>query len=427
MIPQSFRARRLLIRLAVLFVVGQVVAVAGALFALPAMQTMSAGPVLVILLVLVDLGLVVVVASWIIRASVSDPMGRLSTDVLRIADGDYHHRVGDPHRVELRVIRESVNRLADRLIADQQLLADNVQSLERTNRELVVARDQVIRSARLASVGTLAAGIAHEVGNPLGAIIGFVDVARGRVAKEGGDTELLDSIRSEAARIDRIIRGILDYARPKEGGGEPAPASEVVDRVRQLLHSQGRLDDVQHEWLIGDAGDHVIGEPHRLEQVLVNLLLNAIHASKDVQDPRIVVRVEEGEGEVLRMPSRREDDPPGINYMHRRRAASEDSGVDAVATSERLTVIAVSDNGHGVTEEMVENLFDPFYTTKEPGEGTGLGLSICAQLVEGMGGRIDVEDGIDGGASFVIRLPAPYDKDEAETGPTDSSEESSAP
>lgn len=189
------RTRRLLVRLALLFAIGQVIAVLGVLFALPAMKTISTGPVLIIGLVFADLVILAVFSGWIIQGSVTSPLERLSADVHRIADGDFRYRIGDMHRVELLGICDSVNRLADRLIADQLLLAENVQSLEDTNRELLLVRDQVVRTARLASVGTLAAGIAHEVGNPLGAIIGFVDVARARVEKAGGDVELLDAIR----------------------------------------------------------------------------------------------------------------------------------------------------------------------------------------------------------------------------------------
>jgi two-component system NtrC family sensor kinase len=404
----SLRARRLLVRLALLFALGQAITVLGVVFALPAMRSLTVGPLLVIVFVGLDLLILVVFSGWIIRGSVSTPLQKLSTEVLRIADGDYHHRIGDTHRPELREISESVNRLADRLIADQELLSENVQSLEDTNRELLEARDQVVRSARLASVGTLAAGIAHEVGNPLGAVIGFVDVARGRVEKAGGDTEILDAIRAEAMRIDRIVRGLLDYARPPEESGEPLTAGEVVGRVRKLLESQGRLDGIGATWDIGAAGSHPVQEPHRLEQVLVNLLLNALHAVRDIDSPTVTVRVAEEEGELASMPARREDDPPGINYMHRRRVAVDEAGVDAVATAQRVIAIEVLDNGPGIPEDIAEHLFDPFFTTKEPGEGTGLGLSICARLVEGMGGRIDAVTDRAEGACFVIRLPLLY-------------------
>jgi hypothetical protein len=395
----------LLVRLALLFAIAQLIAAASVLFALPSLRAQPLGTALLILLAAVDLGLLALFASWIIRGSLAGPVQRLASDVQRIADGDYHHRVGDTHRAELREIQQSVNRLADRLIADQKLLAENVQSLEDTNRELLVVRDQMVHSARLASVGTLAAGIAHEVGNPLGAITAFVDVARKRAERSGGDTDILDSIRGEASRIDRIVRGLLDYARPRGTAEGPLPARDVVIGVRRLLESQGRLDRAQVTWEVGEEPADFVTEPHRLEQVLVNLLLNALDAVEDAAAGRILVRLHGEKGGVSRLPPRREADPPGINYMHRRRLAGDELGLDLVARAQRVTVIEVSDNGPGIRPEHLEHVFDPFFTTKEPGKGTGLGLSICARLVEGMGGQIEVGRAAEGGARFVIRLP----------------------
>lgn len=413
--------RRLAVRLALVFAVVQAIAVFGVLLALPAIRQSPAEPLLITGLIVVDLALLVIFSGWVVSASVSTGAQDLAEDVQRIADGDYHHRIPDPRRPELREIQESVNRLADRLIADQRLLRENVASLDETNRQLRRARDQVVHAARMASVGTLAAGIAHEVGNPLGAIMGFVDVARTRVRREGGDVELLDSIRSEAERIDRIVRGLLDYARPERGSDEPVPAEVVVGRVREILDSQGALDDVEVTWSVEGGERRPLGQPRRLEQVLVNLILNARDAVQDADGPRIDVVVREEAGELEEHPSRREGDPPGINYLHRRRWALDEVGAATVHAADRLTVIEVRDNGHGIPSEVRDRLFDPFFTTKEPGEGTGLGLSICARLVEGMGGRIDAEDRPDGGASFVIRLPVLYDTAEPEA--TDSHEQ----
>jgi two-component system NtrC family sensor kinase len=398
-------ARRLFVRLALIFAVAQLIAAAGVLFAMPELRAQTLGTVLLVLLGLVDLALLVVFAAWINRSSIGGPTEELAADVHRIADGDYHHRVGDPHRDELRPIQQSVNRLADRLIADRKLLADNVRSLEETNRELVSLRDQMVHSARLASVGTLAAGIAHEVGNPLGAIMAFVDVARARTAKAGGDTEILDSIRDEARRIDRIVRGLLDYARAPDAREDLVPAATVLGGVRDLLESQGKFDGVEVAWDVASGAPDLVAEPHRLQQVLVNLLLNALDAIEGSASPRIRVALHSEEGELTRLRSRREDDPPGIDYMHRRRLADDEIGIDPVARASRVTVIEVCDNGPGIAGEDLDRIFDPFFTTKEPGKGTGLGLSICARLVEGMGGQIEAGEASGGGARFVIRLP----------------------
>jgi C4-dicarboxylate-specific signal transduction histidine kinase len=375
---------------------------------LPVLRSAAEGMLFVGVLLVVDLVILFLFGGAYLRRILLAPMERLALDARRVAGGEYRHRAAPAGNLELDQLAASVNEMADRLIADQELLAENVASLDRTNEELVAARDQVIHAARLASVGTLAAGIAHEVGNPLGAIMGYVDVARGRAQRDGGDTELLDSIREEAARIDRIVRGLLDYARPREAEPGPVPPAPVVDRVRALLEHQGKLDGATFTWTVVPDAPRVLMEPHRLEQVLVNLLLNALDAVEGTADPRVAVTLAVEEGELARFPRRRADDPPGINYMHRRRVSRDDGGkgVDPLFTARAVVVLEVRDNGPGIAEEHLDTVFDPFFTTKEPGKGTGLGLSICARLIEGMGGRIQASNAPEGGAAFTIRLPA---------------------
>jgi signal transduction histidine kinase len=273
----------------------------------------------------------------------------------------------------------------------------------------VAARDEVVRTARLASVGTLAAGIAHEVGNPLAALMAFTDLARRRVVQAGGDPELLDSIRGEAERIDRIVRTLLQYAR---GRGTPTghiAVDAVVERVRELIETQRSMEGVTVVWP-GRAPElpEVPGEAQQLEQILVNLLLNARDALADSEERTILISLGWEKGDVARLPHRREDDPPEINYLHRRRVSRDEGaeGPDPIFTAESVVAIRVQDTGPGIPEEDLDRVFDPFFTTKEPGKGTGLGLSICAQLAEGMGGRMSVENAPGGGARFIIRLPA---------------------
>jgi C4-dicarboxylate-specific signal transduction histidine kinase len=358
-----------------------------------------------------DLVVVFVFGRAILGRTLLRPLDDLVKDVRTIASGRYEYRVGAAPAKELQALAESVNGLAERLIKDRVLLADNVRSLDDTNRQLLEARAQVIRTARLASTGTLASGIAHEVGNPLGAILAYVDVARARAGAEGKDTEILDSVREEALRIDRIIRSLLDFSRSGERKTLLQDPWPVIERVRELLEAQGRLDGVRVEWEREGEIPRVRMDAQRLEQVVLNLLLNALEAVEGLESKRIrvILRAEEGPGAAL--PIRRRNDPPGVNYSHRRRLGgeAEPRQLLPLATAERAVTLSVEDNGPGLNPEHFESVFDPFFTTKEPGKGTGLGLALSAQLVEGMGGEIEVINRPEGGAVFTVRLPGASD------------------
>lgn len=405
--PKAPLRRELLLAFAILFVSATFLTLVAVFLAFPDLQTPAGAALFLGGLLVIYLLLFFFIGGAILNRLVATPMEEMVGDVKRIAAGDLEHRVRPGEVIEFASMAGSVNEMAVRLIRDQSLLADNVRSLEATNLELTQARAEVIRAARLATVGTLAAGIAHEVGNPLAAIIGYVDLARSRAVRAGNDPELLDAIRSEAARIDQIVRGLLDFARPNDGEASPVEPARVVERVRDLLSHQGRLDGVEADWTLDPDVPRVRAHEHRLEQVLVNLLLNALDAVTRTEDPRIGVRVRWEQGAALARPSRREDDPPGINYAHRRRADGGGSkGVgDGIVAAAVVVVVEVTDNGPGLPEGEPERVFDPFFTTKDPGKGTGLGLAICGRLIEGMGGRIDARNRPEGGAAFTLRLP----------------------
>lgn len=394
-------------------------AVLVAAVSLTALLPLLDGPLEAFLLILVllvaDLGIVGLFGRAMLDSRLVRPIDQLLEGTGRIADGDIGFRLAASETRELEALRTSINTLADELLSDQALLAENVASLEDTNAELVEARNEVLRTARLATVGTLAAGIAHEIGNPLGALVGFTDLARMRAERDGRDTEMLLAIREEAARIDRIVRTLLEYARGRDQGAIEVDPGHVVHRVRGLLESQGRLDGVRATWPPAETGYLVRVEMQQLEQVLVNLLLNALDAMDGHPDPGITIRIHTEDGEVRRLPTRREDDPPALDYRHRRRVATDhnDGGPDLVFAAERVLVLTLQDNGPGLAEDSLDRVFDPFFTTKEPGKGTGLGLAICDRLVDGMGGRISVENAETGGAIFTLRIPM------AETGSTE--------
>jgi two-component system, NtrC family, sensor kinase len=398
--------RELLLSLFILFGGALALAVAALYLAFPYIEGPGSAVFFAGFLIAADLGILFLFARAMLQRRLLGPLEAMAEDARRIADEDFDRRMRPGGSQELDTLAESLNAMADRLIANQEALARNIESLDMTNRELVSARDEVVRSARLASVGTLAAGLAHEVGNPLGAVIGYLDLARRREGVPAAQVELLDAASQEARRIDRIIRSLLDYARPRPEVHGAVDPGAVVDRVRRLLDAQGRFEGIECTWELPTDLPEVHVDPNHLEQVLVNLLLNAVDAMEESPERRIRVTAAVEPWTPPVVPFRREGDPPGTNYAHRRRLSIASEGARSrLLVPQQVVVLAVEDSGPGIPHEVATRVFDPFFTTKEPGKGTGLGLAICSRLVEEMGGKIELASGAGGGARFLVVLP----------------------
>jgi len=358
---------------------------------------------------LVEVGVLVLFADFLLRRLFVEPLHAMVEDAERIAGGDHGHRMNVDGPRELRRLARSVNEMAERLIEHQQKLAENIRSLEETNRALTEARDELVHAEKLASVGRLAAGLAHEIGNPLNAIRTYVEIGRRRT---GTETEWLEAIESEAQRIDEIVGGLLDYARPRDAPRVRVHVNEVVGDTLDLLDGQGKLDGVRVERSLEDALPRVRANPFHLQQVLVNLVLNACDALEESDrggTVTLVTRCESWSGpEGVRHEPRREEDPEEVDYSHLRRFNEPPRSVQrpGFAEGDPLVVVEVADDGPGLPTEDPEQVFDPFFTTKEPGKGTGLGLAVSARLVEQMNGAMEAVNRDEGGCVFRVRLPA---------------------
>lgn len=277
-------------------------------------------------------------------------------------------------------------RAASRTIVEKNL------ALERTARELREAYEEVkraqsrlVQSEKLASAGRLAAGIVHEIGNPLGSILGLLDLqllCRGRPEDRVECRDRSERIATEIARLRRILQGLLDYARPGPLQIEPLEVSEVIERTLGLVASQKGLERIA--WTTDVAPARAMADRHLLEQILFNLLLNAAQAMP-VGGP---VRLEIGVG------------PAG-------RWAEGDHRVGrAFSADERIVAISITDQGAGILTEHLERIFEPFFSTKERGEGSGLGLAICHSLIEALRGALVIRSVPGVGTTVRVILPA---------------------
>jgi signal transduction histidine kinase len=338
--------------------------------------TPTAGSLLLLVIVVLDLTIFILFGRYLVTRLVLHPVSRLVEAADAVAAGDATARAPDAETRELATLAERLNRMTDSLLD---------------------AQGQLVRSEKLASVGRLAAGVAHEIGNPLGAVGTYLEV----LERRGADPEIGAGMRRELERIDRIVRSLLDFARPREEALQPVDPRFVAQAAFDLLQAQGALRRVRASLDLGDGLPAISGHAHALEQALVNLLLNAADAAP--ADGVVVLGARAWAYEPgHRLPPRRRDDPPQLLFarpFERRPTRPElDAGQPGV-------LLFVADSGSGVPPEHEARIFDPFFTTKEPGRGTGLGLAIVARTVEDMGGVVWVDPAREGGAAFKMFFP----------------------
>ena len=333
------------------------------------------------LLVTGDVAVFVALGAHQLKRVVTSPLQDAVEATTAIAGGDLSRRVPDATTRELSMLASSINRMTDHLLAEQA---------------------QRVRAEKLAGIGRLAAGIAHEIGNPLGAIIGYAHVLRMRNANDPQAAEVLDGLERESARIDRIVRGMLDYARPRRQTTGRVDLNDVARSAAALLTDQGILRNIELSLTLGAEPVFIRGERHEVEQMLVNLLLNAADAMG--RAGRMAVVTYRGTAAALsERIARRESDPPRP-LVDRRPTPRVQHWLETTRPTE-IVKLVVADSGPGIAEEDAERVFDPYFTTKEPGQGTGLGLAIVARVVADLRGTIWVQRAREGGAAFHLLLP----------------------
>jgi two-component system, NtrC family, sensor kinase len=353
------------------------------------------------LLVLGDVAVFLLLGRHLIDRHVLRPVEAAVEAAQAIAAGDYARRVEAGESREMAALSDALNRMTDQLLENQDRLGENVRSLDETNRTLLRTQRELVQAEKLASIGRLAAGVAHEIGNPLGAMVGYAAPAQQR----GAEPELVAGLERECRRIDRIVRRLLDYARSAPGRLDPVSVDDSLRRVAELFRAQGKLGGVALELHLVEADTTILADAHLLDQAFVNLMDNACAAMPE--GGRLTVwSVVEDYLPDRPLPDRRSDDPPGVSYAHLRRSRGVSvRDVASIEPGTRVVRVTLADTGPGIPAEHLDEVFDPFFTTRPPGEGTGLGLAIVASTVAEFGGRVFASSRADGGAMFTLYFP----------------------
>ncbi len=303
--------------------------------------------------------LIVVFGLVLFRGSLLLPIEKLREGTRRIAAGDLGTQVSEDAPAEIAELAAALNAMSTALAGYRTRTAEQLAHLEAANTELRRTQDALLRSEKLASVGRLAAGLAHELGNPLTAVRGYVELLS--MGEVQGAPEIVTRCQVEVERMHRILRSLLDFARQEEPEVVAVDVHGLLEEAVRTVRHQGPFRSITVDVTV-EGRPLLQGEPDKLHQVLVNLLLNAADAGAST----IRLGADEADGEVR---------------------------------------IVCADDGEGIPPENIGRLFEPFFTTRAPGKGTGLGLAVSHGILEQHGGRLDVSSVPGAGAVFSLRIP----------------------
>jgi two-component system NtrC family sensor kinase len=299
---------------------------------------------------------------------IEQPLTRFIDKSRKIGEGDLSPNLSVTGRDEFTHLARTLNSMCEKLDATYQTIHDE-------HEQRIAALEQLRHNERLATIGRISTGMAHELGTPLNVILGRSKMIRTGELQEDEVTECSRIIGEQAERVTTIIRNLLDYARRRPPDRSLQDLERIVSRVLEMLSSTARKAKVSLDLVKTGQIPKIAVDPMQMQQVLTNLVMNGIQAM--TRGGRLVVSL----------------------------AVEQTGRPGAEQTNKPYLVIRVKDEGGGVQKEDMKHLFEPFFTTKEMGKGTGLGLSIALGIVEEHGGWIDVASEPGQGACFEVFLP----------------------
>jgi len=268
----------------------------------------------------------------------------------------------------------ALNRMLQRIDDDRQKLRETVLSLETANQQLRTTQHKMVHTEKMAAIGRLAAGLAHEIGNPIGIVQGYVELLGQSDLSPEEQQQFSSRSIQELERINRLIHQLLDFSRIRAENSASTDIHPLLHELVAMLQAQKKLADLEFHLHLDAEYDRVTMAAESLHQVFLNCLLNAVDAIKEgagLQQGRICLST--------------------VNI-------TSDNGRPSLR-------ITIEDNGIGIKDTDKDSLFDPFFTTKEPGQGTGLGLSVSYALIEGAHGQMQLQGKEGQGATIFIVLP----------------------
>ena len=303
---------------------------------------------------------------FVVGILIDRPVRNMIRTIRKIEEGDLSARMEENKNNEFGMVANSFNRM--------------LETLESANREIEMCHaEQIQRAAKLASLGEIISGIAHEIKNPLTGISCAVQVIQSEMAEDDSRKQVTTEILNHIKRLDRTVKDLLNYARPKPPSFQPLKIDDVLDKAIFFVYPEAKKYNVVIETEIRDGISDVMMDSDQMQQVFLNLIINAIQAMPGGGALKIVI-------------SETEKDSDEVDCRVTERLAGE-----------KILIIRFRDTGTGIEPEYIESIFDPFFTRKS--KGTGLGLAISQRIVQEHGGEIAVASEVGKGSEFTIYLP----------------------
>ncbi len=307
------------------------------------------------------LGILLFIAAMVIARSIARPIKNLAEAANQISTGALERKVPIEGHDEIRDLAVEFERMRQKLLESYQ---DLEKKIEQRTKALKEAQSQVSHQEKMASMGMLAAGVAHEIGNPLTSISSIVQVIKRKV-HDAQLQEYLNTILENIDRISRIVRELVDFSRPNNTEFTYVNVNEVIRNAIGIIKYDRRAKKVTFNLDLAEDAPNLYLIPDQLLQVFLNILINALDALKNGQGT-IKIRTELDK-----------------DYLK----------------------ISITDDGQGIAPEHLNKIFEPFFTTKKVGQGTGLGLSVSYGIIQNFKGKIEVKSTLGQGSTFIIYLP----------------------
>lgn len=304
---------------------------------------------------------------------VARPLSMLAEGMNKLSRGDVEHRINLSAKDEMGLLASSFNSMAEELKEYKEKMENWTKSLEdevqKKTAEIVRAQEQLINAEKLASLGRMAAGVAHELNSPLTGIVTFAHLMIKRIPPENAqDREDLKVIIDQTERCSRIVRGLLGFSRKTASEKSKVDINVLLESTLSMVGNQAKFHNIAFDVKLDKGIPEVTADPNQIQQVFLNLLINSADAMEERGRVTIASRMVKDNGD-------------------------------------KFIELEFTDTGPGIPEDIRGRIFEPFFTTKPAGKGTGLGLSVSYGIIKKHGGQIFIKSEPAEGASFFIRLP----------------------